>query len=208
MATVDRHQKAAFGFPEHLAFDSKGDLYVCDNGNNRIRKIDMRTGTITTVLGTGQAASNGDGGPAVEASTHTPDAIFIDCHDNLYVGEVGGFRVRKVNAQTGIVTTLAGTGIPGWGEEDMCPDPKRKCNPIESGIWADPDGTVFYSDSSGRLRRVDSQTGIVTTVLGGDSIRDGRPIYRGIPLLSKGDLCGTGRTYLLCGYAERSDTSD
>ena len=52
--------EATFGFPEHLAFDSKDDLYVCDNGNNRIRKIDMRTGTITTVLSTGQAASNGD----------------------------------------------------------------------------------------------------------------------------------------------------
>ena len=163
---------AAFGFPEHLAFDSQGDLYICDNGNNRIRKINMRTGTITTVLGTGQAASNGDGGPAVEASTHTPDAIFIDPHDNLYVGEVGGFRVRKVDAQTGIVTTLTGTGIPGWGEEGT-PGSETKCNPIESGIWADPDGTVFYSDSSGRLRRIDPHTGVVTTVLGGDSIRDG-----------------------------------
>ncbi|MCZ6677802.1 MAG: hypothetical protein O7E52_11185 [Candidatus Poribacteria bacterium] len=166
--------EAAFRFPEHLAFDSKGNLYVCDNGNNRIRKIDMQTGTITTVLGTGQAASNGDGGPAVEASTHTPDAIFIDVHDNLYVGEVGGCKVRKVDARTGIVTTLAGTGIPGWGEEGL-PGPETKCNPIESGIWVDPDGTAFYSDSSGRLRRIDGQTGIVTTVLGGTRIHDGSP---------------------------------
>ena len=166
--------KAAFRFCEHLAFDSKGNLYVCDNGNNRVRKIDMQTGTITTVLGTGQAASNGDGGPATEASTHTPDSIFIDVHDNLYVGEVGGCKMRKVDAQTGIVTTLVGTGIPGWGEEGL-PGTETKCNSIESGIWADPDGTVFYSDCSGRLRRIDAQTSVVTTVLGGTSIHDGRP---------------------------------
>ena len=166
--------KTAFRFCEHLTFDSKGNLYVCDNGNNRVRKIDMQTRTITTVLGTGQAASNGDGGPATEASTHTPDSIFIDVHDNLYVGEVGGCKMRKVDAQTGIVTTLVGTGIPGWGEEGL-PGTETKCNSIESGIWADPDGTVFYSDCSGRLRRIDAQTSVVTTVLGGTSIHDGRP---------------------------------
>ena len=166
--------KTAFRFCEHLTFDSKGNLYVCDNGNNRVRKIDMQTGTITTILGTGQAASNGDGGPATEASTHTPDSIFIDVHDNLYVGEVGGCKMRKVDAQTGIVTTLVGTGIPGWGEEGL-PGTETKCNSIESGIWADPDGTVFYSDCSGRLRRIDAQTSVVTTVLGGTSIHDGRP---------------------------------
>ena len=64
--------------PEHLAFDSRGDLYVCDNSNHRIRKIDMESGTVTTVFGNGQAASNGDGGPAVEASVFMPDAIYVD----------------------------------------------------------------------------------------------------------------------------------
>ena len=165
---------AAFKFAEHLAFDTRGDLYVCDNGNNRVRKIDMRTGIITTVFGTGQAASNGDGGPAIEASTHTPDSIFIDVHDNLYVGEARGYKLRRVDAQTGIVTTIAGTGIPGYGADGL-PATETNCNPIESGIWADPDGTVFYSDSSGRLRRVDGQTGIVTTVAGGTSVHDGGP---------------------------------
>src|SRR5262249_40292459 len=77
--------EAAFHHPEHLAFDSKGDLHVCDNSNDRIRKIDKKTGLITTVFGNGQRASNGDGGPAVEASTLMPDAICFDAHDNLYV---------------------------------------------------------------------------------------------------------------------------
>ncbi|MBV7339943.1 hypothetical protein KFU94_69395, partial [Chloroflexi bacterium TSY] len=74
----------------------------------------------------------------------------------------------------GLSQPSQGSGIPGRGEEDQ-PGPETKCNPIESGIWADPDGTVFYSDSSGRLRRIDGQTGVVTTVLGGTSIHDGKP---------------------------------
>ena len=165
-------REAGFYHPEHVAFDSHGDLYVCDNSNNRIRKIDMKTGVITTVLGNGQPASNGDGGPAVEASTHMPDALCLDAHDNIYVGEKNGYRVRKVDAATGIVTTLVGTGVPGFGQEGL-PGTETDCNSCESGIWADPDGTVLWSDCSGRVRRYDGDTGIVTTVLGGTGVRDG-----------------------------------
>ena len=163
---------AGFHHPEHLAFDSRGDLYVCDNSNDRIRKIDMQSGIIDTVLGNGQRASNGDGGPAVEASTLMPDAICLDVHDNLYVGEKYGFRVRKVERETGTVRTLAGTGEPGFGEEGL-PGVVTRCNSVEAGICADPDGTVFWGDCSGRLRRCDGKTGIVTTVLGGTTVHDG-----------------------------------
>ena len=169
---------AAFNHPEHLAFDSVGDLYVCDNSNDRIRKIDMRTGVVSTVLGNGQRTSNGDGGPATEASVLMPDAICFDSNDNLYVGEKYGHRIRKVDAETGIVTTLVGTGSPGYGEEGL-PGNETRCNSCESGIWADPDGTVFWSDCSGRLRKCDGATGIVTTVLGGTSVHDGEPATQG-----------------------------
>lgn len=165
-------ESAGFYHPEHLAFDSAGDLYVCDNSNNRIRKIDMETGIVTTVLGNGQRASNGDGGPAGEASTLMPDAICFDPYDNLYVGEKYGFRVRRVDGRTGIVTTIAGTGVPGMGEEGVKAT-ETEINSIEVGLWADPDGTVFYSDCGGRTRRIDGETGVVTTVLGGTSIHDG-----------------------------------
>ena len=165
-------EEAGFYHPEHLALDSRGDLYVCDNSNDRIRKIDMETGMVSTVLGNGQRASNGDGGPAVQASTLMPDAICVDVHDNLYVGEKYGFRVRKVDAATGVVTTIAGTGVPGMGAEDVAAT-ATQCNSIEVGIWADPDGTVFFSDCGGRLRRVDGRTGRVTTALGGTSVHDG-----------------------------------
>ena len=169
---------AGFYHPEHLAFDSRGDLYVCDNSNDRVRRIDMGTGIIDTVLGNGQRASNGDGGPAVEASTLMPDAICLDARDNLYVGEKYGFRVRKVERDTGIVRTLAGTGEPGFGEEGLHGSVTR-CNSVEAGIFADPDGTVFWGDCSGRLRRYDSGTGIVTTVLGGTGVHDGETAAAG-----------------------------
>ena len=167
-------KEAAFRFPEHLAFGPQGDLYVCDNGNNRIRKIDGRSGIITTVLGTGAASSAGDGGPAEEASTNGPDAVFVDVHGHLYVSETRGYRLRKVDGDTGLVSTVAGTGVPGLGGEDE-PATESACNVLEAGVWADADGTVVYSDSSGRLRRVDGESGLVSTLAGGTSIHDGGP---------------------------------
>ena len=101
-----------------------------------------------------------------------PDALCFDAHDNMYVGEKFGFRVRKVDGVTGVVTTIVGTGEPGFGEEGLHGSVTR-CNSVESGIWADPDGTVFWGDCSGRTRRYDGATGIVTTALGGTSVHDG-----------------------------------
>jgi sugar lactone lactonase YvrE len=103
-----------------------------------------------------------------------PDSIFIDVHDNIYVGEAWGCRVRRIDAQTGIVTTVVGSGIPG-NSPDGLPGPETKTNPVESGIWVDPDGTVIYSDSAGLLRQVNAETGLVTTIFGGTSIGDGGP---------------------------------
>ncbi len=163
---------AAFHHPEHLAFDSKGDLYVCDNSNDRIRKIAMKTGIVTTALGNGQRASNGDGGPATEASILMPDALCFDLHDNMFVAEKYGFRIRRVDAESGTVSTLVGNGVPGWGEEGL-PGSETHCNSPEAGIWADPDGTVFWGESGGRLRKYDGTSGIVTTALGGAAVHDG-----------------------------------
>lgn len=176
---------AAFYHPEHLAFDrDHRHLYVCDNSNDRVRRIEMQSGIITTVLGSGRRSSTGDGGLAVEASTLMPDAICLDSRNNLYVGEKYGYRVRKVDGATGIVTTLVGNGVPGFGEEGL-PGSETSCNSVEAGIWADPDGTVFWSDCSGRLRRYDGETGIVTTVFGGTTVHDGEAADHAF-------LCGPG----------------
>ena len=187
-------EQAGLHHPEHLAFDSHGDLYICDNSNDRIRKIDMKTGIITTVLGNGQRASGGDGELGTEAAILMPDALCFDADDNLYVGEKYGFRLRKLDGVTKRVSTLAGNGQAGWGDEGL-PGPESRINSIEAGIWADPDGTVFWGDSSGRLRRYDGVTGIVTTALGGTSIHDGGPATEaflrgpyGISIAGNGDI--------------------
>ena len=195
--------EAGFHHPEHLAFDSRENLYVCDNSNDRIRRIDRETGVVTTVLGNGQRASNGDGGPAAEASTLMPDALCFDASDNLYVGEKYGFRIRKVEAATGIVTTLVGNGCPGFGEEGL-PGPETHCNSVEAGIWADPDGTVFWGDCSGRTRRCDGATGIVTTVLGGTHVHDGEEATEGyINGIAGIDVAADGRIYLADAWNQR-----
>ena len=164
-------ETATFYHPEHLAFDSKGNLFVCDNSNDRIRKIDFNTGIVSTVLGNGDRASNGDGGLAIKASTLMPDAICLDKYDNLYVGEKYGFRVRKVEKKSGIVTTIAGNGNAGYGSENVLAT-QTECNSIEVGLVADDKGNVFFSDSSGRVRKIDN-TGYVNTVFGGTSVKDG-----------------------------------
>lgn len=167
-------KEASLNLPEHIAFDSEWNLYICDNSNNRIRKIDKGTGIISTVLGTGDASSYGDGGLAINAATDMPDSLHIDHDNNIYVGEAKGNRLRRIDAHTGIVTTIAGTGVPGWGKDGV-PANETMTNAVEIGIWVDPDKTVFYSDSSGRVRMIDPLTGIVTTIAGGTGIGDGGP---------------------------------
>ena len=92
--------------------------------------------------------------------------------------------MRKVDAATGSVHTLVGNGVPGFGEEGL-PGAQTHCNSVEAGIWADPDGSVYWGDCSGRLRRYDGATGIVTTVLGGTTVHDGEAATSAF-------LCGPG----------------
>ena len=174
--------EAALHHPEHLAFDSRGNLYICDNSNDRIRRVD-RDGIISTVFGNprlvqvdGQLSrsSAGDGLPAAEASVLMPDSLFIDRHDHIYVGEKYGFRVRRVDGRTGLVSTVVGTGLPAYGEDGRVGEETR-INSCESGLWVDDDGSVLWADCSGRIRRVDGRTRIVTTVLGGTHVGDGGP---------------------------------
>ena len=104
---------ARLEMPTGLALDSKGDLYIADAGNNRVRKVDAVTGTITTVAGSQDIYGyGGDGGPAVRARLGLPSGIAVDKGGDLYVADTGNNRVRKVT-RDGIITTVAGTGTPG-----------------------------------------------------------------------------------------------
>jgi len=96
--------------PSAVAVDAAGNLYIADAGNNVIRKVSAATGIITTVAGKGVAGYSGDNGPAASAELDNPNGIAVDAGGNLYIGDSFNNVVRKVNAATGIIITVAGNG--------------------------------------------------------------------------------------------------
>ncbi len=105
--------EGTFNKPHEIRFDAAGDLYIVDMVNHAIRKIDMRTGILTTVAGTGEAGYSGDGGPATEARFKQPHSIQFGPGGDLYVCDIGNHVIRKIDMKTGTVDTVAGTGKPG-----------------------------------------------------------------------------------------------
>jgi sugar lactone lactonase YvrE len=101
--------------PQHLSFDSSGNMYIADMGNNVIRKVDV-TGVITTVAGIGGLGSfgyfSGDGGLATSATLKYPNGVFIDTSGNMYIADLGNYAIRKIDAN-GVITTVAGIGGSG-----------------------------------------------------------------------------------------------
>lgn len=105
---------AKISTPVKLAFDALGNLYFSDNGNDVIRKVDMSTGIITTVVGKGTVGYTGDGGPATAATLSDPTGVYFDATGNMFIGDASNNVVREVIASTGIITTLAGNGTQGY----------------------------------------------------------------------------------------------
>ncbi len=162
-----------------VAVDGAGNVYLDDVGNFRVRRVDARTGIITTVAGNGnQGDGVGDGGPATSAAIEPID-IALDASDNLYISDnnvinfgSGSSVVRRVDARTGIITTVAGGGNPPDGLGDGGPATAAALNP--GCLSFDPAGNLAICDfQSGRIRRVDHLSAIITTVAGGGSPPDG-----------------------------------
>ena len=149
--------------PGDLQFDSSGNLYVADDGNNRVRKI-TPGGVITTVAGNGNVSFSGDNGQATSAGTRGPLNVAIDAQGNLYISE-NDARVRKV-ATNGIITTFAGNGTRNFSGDGGPATAATIRNPI--GIGVDRFGNVYFADNgNGRVRKVDA-AGIITTYAGID----------------------------------------
>jgi sugar lactone lactonase YvrE len=153
---------AGFG-PSGMAIDSAGNLYFADQSNNRIRKIDVNTNNISTVAGTGSAGSSGDGGLATAAQINGPRGVAFDQWGNLYIAE--GSRIRKVTSGSGIITTFAGTGTVGFSGDGGLATAAMLRLPID--LEFDASGNLYFSDNTNqRIRRIDSVSGIITTVAG------------------------------------------
>lgn len=103
--------KAKMNGPHELRFDAAGNLIVADSFNNVVRKIDMKTGVITTIAGTGKAGFSGDGGPAAKALLDNTISVVRDRDENLLICDINNHRIRQVDPKSGIITTWAGTGV-------------------------------------------------------------------------------------------------
>lgn len=151
--------------PSGIAIDKHSNLFIAERGGNRIRRVDQRTGIITTVAGTGNRSYSGDGGPATQADISIPEHIALDSNGNLYFGDRGNARVRRVDRRTGIITTVAGTGTRGYSGDGKPATQAEISAPY--GISLDQKGNLFIADTENQcLRRVDAKTGIITTVAG------------------------------------------
>jgi len=102
--------KALLDEPYEVRFDRAGNILFVEMKNAVIRKVDAKTGVISTVAGTGKHGFAGDGGPAVKAEFRQPHSIALDADDNLYIADIGNHRIRKVDAKTGVIETIAGNG--------------------------------------------------------------------------------------------------
>ena len=145
-----------------IAVDLEDSLYISHRSKNRIRKVG-KNGIITTIAGNGRAGFSGDNGPALEASLNFPAGLCLDRAGNLYVADRNNHRVRRIDPM-GIITTVAGTGIPDWGG-DGGPAAEAYLN-YPSDLVCDDQGNLYISDrSNNRIRKVDSK-GIISTIVG------------------------------------------
>ncbi|WP_263364961.1 NHL domain-containing protein [Edaphobacter acidisoli] len=151
--------------PQGLAIDASGNIYIADTHNHRIREVKAANGNITTIAGTGAAGNSGDSGPATAAELDLPTALAIDASGNLYIADTHNHRIREINAATGIITTIAGTGTEGYSGDNGPATAAELDSP--QGLAIDTTGNLYIADTHNhRIREVIATTGIITTIAG------------------------------------------
>ena len=223
--------EARVGNPYGLTLGPDGALYVCEIDTDRIRRIDMADGSISTVAGTGQEGYSGDGGPATRADLHDPYEVRFDSDGNMYFVEMLNAVVRKVDAATGVISTIAGTGQRGYSGDGGPAVAATFSRP--HSIALDGKGSLYIADiGNHRIRRVDLSSGVVTTFAGTGErspTPDGAPLEgtplngpRALAFAPNGDLyialregnavyrldVGANRLHHVAGTGEKGYTGD
>jgi len=195
---------ASLSYPLGVAVDSAGNLYIADEANQRIRRVDT-SGTITTVAGNGTGGYNGDNIAATSAELYYPTGVAVDSAGNLFIADSSNYVVRRVDASTGFITTVAGNGHSGFSGDN---GPATNASlALPSGVAVDGAGNLFIADMwNSRIRRVDATTRIITTFAGGgtDGLGDGGLATSASLALPSGvALDGSGNLFIADWLSER-----
>ncbi len=157
--------KAEFNGMHALAVAPNGDLFIADTWNNRVRKLDAKTGRIETIAGTGEKGFSGDGGLARSAKfggiyslALTPDG------STMYLADLDNRRVRAINLKTGIVTTVAGDGHKGVPKDGATATSSSLVDP--RAVAVDGSGNVYILERGGHALRLVDRSGKIRTVVG------------------------------------------
>jgi len=137
--------------PFSVALDASDNLYITDASNNRIRKVTASTGVISTIAGTGTVGSAGDGGAAISAQLNRPYSISLDKLGNVYFSDFNNNKIRKITVSTGVISTIAGTGVLGYSGDGAVATAAQLANP--KGVFVDKFNNVFIADElNNRIR--------------------------------------------------------
>ena len=164
--------QAQLNNPVGVATDSSGNLYIADSDNHRIRKVDA-AGLISTAAGNGTSGFSGDGSSALQAQLDNPVGVAADGAGNLYISDWGNQRIRRVDAATGLVATIAGNGTLGFGGDDGPGTAALLAFP--RGLAVDVSGNLYIADTlNNRIRRLTG--GMPRISPGGIILGAGRPV--------------------------------
>ena len=156
---------AQVDMPSDLAFDASGNLFFADQRAHVIRRIDHVTNLITIVAGNGVQGYSGDLGLATLAAIDSPTGIALDAAGNLYLSDTHNQRIRRVDAVSGVITSVAGTGQPGFAGDSV--SASAAALNLPRGLALDGSGNLFLVDSRNqRIRRIDAATGQMSTIAG------------------------------------------
>ena len=185
--------------PFMCAFDTAGNLYIAEAMNHCVRRVDRDSGIIVTIAGTGEQGYSGDGGPATHATFNQPYSLQVDTNDDVYVVDRLNYVIRRIEAATGIVTTVAGTGEAGYSG-DGGPATQAQFREPNDCFLDGRSGLLVADIQDQRIRRLDLASGIITTFAGnGEKERNGDgQLAREASILGARAVCmdAAGNTYI------------